>query len=57
MSDADEVDGLRKIDTLLRLYFKIDPDALNDDEWAKRWNELKWALEKGHPFFTQKGKL
>ncbi len=58
-SEASKEDKgeLRKIDTYLRLYFNIDPDALSDDDWAMRWNELKWALAEGHPFVTPKGRL
>ena len=33
-----------KINALLRYHFKIDPDKLNDNEWAKSWGELKYAL-------------
>jgi hypothetical protein len=29
---------------LIRFYFKEDPDALTDDNFAKRWNDLKYAL-------------
>lgn len=42
----DGVNELRKIDALLRFYFKIDPDQLTDEAWADRWGELKYALEQ-----------
>jgi hypothetical protein len=35
---------LRKISALIRFYFKEDPDKLSDEEWAKRWNDLTYAL-------------
>ncbi len=34
---------------MLRLYFNIEPSNLSEDEWAARWNELKWLLKNGHP--------
>jgi len=37
---------MRQIDALLRFHFKIDPDQLDDDQWALRWNELEWVLKK-----------
>lgn len=55
MSNQGEADSLRKWDTLLRLYFNCEPDTMNDETWAQRVNELKWALSKGHPYFTQRG--
>lgn len=34
----------------LRYYFHIqDPDALSDEEWAMRVNELKWIRESEKP--------
>jgi hypothetical protein len=33
---------MRKMDAILRYNFRIEPDELNDDEWAKRWNEWVW---------------
>lgn len=41
-----EGSGMRQIDALLRFHFKIDPDLLDDDAWAKRWGELDWVLMK-----------
>jgi len=36
---------IRKISALLRYYFKIDPDTLDDDMFAKMWNDLKYCLK------------
>jgi hypothetical protein len=33
------------IDALLRYHFHIDPDMLDDETWAMRWNELKEVLK------------
>lgn len=33
------------MNALLRFYFKIDPEELTDIKFAKRWNELRFALE------------
>jgi hypothetical protein len=30
---------------LIRFHFKIDPDQLNDYDFAKLWNDLKYCLE------------
>ena len=38
-------DLLRKANALLRYHFKIDPEYLSDEQFAERWQELKWALE------------
>lgn len=35
---------IRMIDALLRYHFHIEPDALDDELWAMRWNELKEVL-------------
>ena len=31
---------------MLRYYFHIDPDSLDDETWAMRVNELKWVREE-----------
>jgi hypothetical protein len=28
----------------MRYHFHSNPDELDDDEWAKQWGELEWAL-------------
>jgi len=33
------------MNALLRFYFKEDPDTLTDEQFAKRWNQLKFALK------------
>ena len=47
---------VEKNNILLRFYFRIDPDVLTDDEYAKEVNRLWWVLkftgqfdEKGTP--------
>lgn len=40
-----ETDELRKMNALVRFYYKIDPSTLTDDEFAKIWGELRFALE------------
>jgi len=39
-------DEVRQIDALLRFYFRIDPDELNDNDWAERWRELQYCLKR-----------
>jgi len=36
---------VRRINALLRFYFKIEPDLLSDEEWGERWGELHWVLK------------
>ena len=36
---------LRKVNSLLRLHYKIDPEQLTDEQYSERWQELKWALD------------
>lgn len=36
---------IRQVNALLRFHFKLDPDKLNDDEWAEAWADLKYALK------------
>jgi len=31
---------------MLRYYFNIEPDTLNEDDWAMRVTELEWILPK-----------
>lgn len=40
------MDHLRKMNAMLRFHFKIDPDALSDEEFAMRWHELVWILNQ-----------
>lgn len=35
------------IDALIRFFFKENPDLLTDDEYAIRWNELRWLSKEG----------
>lgn len=37
---------IRRINALLRFHFKINPDDLDDDDWAQAWGDLKFALEQ-----------
>lgn len=39
-------DEFKKINAQLRYHFKIDPDLLSDEDWLKRWDELKFAIEE-----------
>jgi hypothetical protein len=39
------MDTIRKINALLQYHFKIDPDSLNEQQWAMKANELKWVLK------------
>lgn len=45
ISTDDTEDEIRKVNALLRFYFKIDPEVLDDEDWLKRWDELKFALK------------
>lgn len=33
------------MNSLIRFYFHIDPTTLGDDEFAKTWGELVFALD------------
>jgi len=37
-----EADEIRKMDAILRYNFRIDPEELDDEAWAERWNEWVW---------------
>jgi hypothetical protein len=37
---------LRKVNIQLRYYAGVDPNTLNDDEWAMTWNDLIWIRKK-----------
>lgn len=43
MVDSSEV---RQISALLRYYFHLNPDELNEVEFYERWAELEWVLKK-----------
>ncbi|MGQ0737664.1 MAG: hypothetical protein ACT4OJ_01265 [Bacteroidota bacterium] len=48
VNESNTEDLVRKINTLLRVHMRINnPDTLSDDEWAMRWQELKWASKAG----------
>lgn len=34
------------LDAQLRYYMHLDPDSLDDQEWAMRVNELKWIRKQ-----------
>jgi hypothetical protein len=41
-------DLVRKINALLRIKGGVpEPEKLEDDDWGKRWQELKWAAKCG----------
>jgi hypothetical protein len=45
-------DLVRKINALLRIAGGVpEPEKLEDDEWGKRWQELKWAAKSGFLVF------
>ena len=46
LDEREQADELRKMNALLRYHFKLDPDELDDNEFAMRWNELDWILKK-----------
>ena len=35
---------ISKINSLIRFYFNQNPDELDDDEFARAWGQLKFAL-------------
>jgi hypothetical protein len=37
---------VRLINAQLRYYYKIDPDTLTDEQWAKMWQDLSWVRRK-----------
>lgn len=45
ISNDDNEDEVKKVNALLRFYFKIDPSELSDEDWFNRWDELKFALK------------
>jgi hypothetical protein len=47
-SDSQDIDQLCfQYDAMIRLFFKENPDQLNDDEFARRVKELKFLSEQG----------
>lgn len=34
------------LDAQLRYYMHVDPDSLDDEQWAMRVNELRWIRDK-----------
>ena len=45
ISDQDGADELRKMSALIRFHFKIDPDTLSDNAFAKLWGDLRFCLD------------
>ncbi len=43
--DIDEL--LPVYDAMMRIFYKEDPDALSDEEYARRIKELTWLAEEG----------
>jgi hypothetical protein len=39
--------GDAQICAMIRYYFKIDPDALTDEQFYMRWSEIDWLISKG----------
>lgn len=31
---------------MLAYYFKVDPDSLNDEEYALKFSQMKWVLDQ-----------
>lgn len=44
---------IRQVNALLRFHFKLDPDELNDDQWAQAWGDLQFALQYEAKRLTQ----
>lgn len=44
--DAGPLEAIRQIDAQLRYYMHIDPDSLDDETWAMRYNELLWIRQQ-----------
>lgn len=36
-------DTIRKVNALIRYFFHVDPDPLDDDAYAQMWQELVWV--------------
>jgi len=39
-------DQMRKMSALIRFHFKVNTDELEDEEWARLWNDLVWMKEE-----------
>ena len=39
---------------MLAYYFKVDPDQLSDDDYAKKLAQMKWVLKKESERWQQK---
>lgn len=43
---VEDEQPIRILDAQLRYFFHIDPDLLNDEQWAMRVQELNWIREQ-----------
>ena len=46
ISSNDDEDYIRKANALIRHYYQVDPDTLDDDSWAILWNDLVWVSDQ-----------
>lgn len=37
---------MEQLAALMRFYLHINPDELDDDQFAKEWARLKWVLKQ-----------
>lgn len=44
---------MKRINSLLSFYLHINPDELTDEEWCKKWGQLRYALEFDQQRFSK----
>ncbi len=42
---TDDSPELLKANAFIRFFHKVDPERLDDEEWAKRYNEIMYILD------------
>jgi len=49
-----ETDEFARQNALIRFYFKVNPDKLNDDEWCEAVEQIMWVLKFNGTIETKK---
>ena len=44
---------MERINALLSFYLHVNPDELTDEEWAKSWGRLQYALKFDQQRFSK----
>jgi len=53
LTEGEAEVGIEEINSLIRFYYKIDPDTLTDLEWAMKYRDLcfikQWEIHQMRP--------